>query len=49
MKNTTFILPLIGAVIVFGAWVWDAAITMGTALIVLILLSLYLFFFGTSA
>ncbi len=46
MKNiTTGVLPLIGAVIVFGVSLWDSALVMQTSLIVLVLLSLYLFLF----
>ena len=46
MKNITAgVLPLIGAVIVFGVSLWDSALVMQTSLIVLVLLSLYLFLF----
>lgn len=42
-------MPLIGAVIVFGVSLWDLSHTRETALIVLILLSLYLSFFNRAA
>ena len=40
------ILPLIGAIIVFGVSLWDSALVMQTSLIILVVLSLYLFFFN---
>ncbi|MBI5003844.1 hypothetical protein HZC00_02005 [Candidatus Kaiserbacteria bacterium] len=40
------ILPLIGAMIVFGVSLWDSAMTLEAALGVLIFLSLYLFLFN---
>ena len=47
MKNVTVgVLPLVGAVVVFAASLWDPAMTLEAALGVLILLSLYLFFFN---
>ena len=46
MKNITAgVLPLIGAVIVFGVSIWDSSMVMETSLIILVLLSLYLFLF----
>ena len=48
MKNITAgVLPLVGAVIVFGVSLWDSSLTRETALIVLVLLSLYSFIFNT--
>ena len=46
MKNITAgVLPLIGAAIVFGVSIWDSSMTMEAALIILVVLSLYLFLF----
>ena len=49
MKNIPVaVLPLIGAVVVFGVSLWDSALVMQTSLIILVLLSLYLFFFNST-
>lgn len=50
MKNITAgVLPLVGAVVVFGVSLWDTSLTRETALIVLVLLSLYSFLFNKNA
>lgn len=49
MKNITAgILPLAGAVVVFGVSLFDSSLTRETALIVLVLLSLHSFLFNKS-